>query len=312
MELPWNEKYRPSKLDQITHQNETLIVIRNLIDNCNLPHLIFYGPPGTGKTSTILAICNEIFPNELKHNRLFEFNASDDRGIKFIRDKIKKISNLQIIPKKNVPPIKMIILDEVDTLTPDSQYALRRIMENSSIHTRFCLICNYPNKLIDPIISRCAQFRFKPIPSKVIEEKFNIILKNEKIKSIIKITKMISELSYGDLRIGISYLERYYKHNEKIENIFGIINISELLELIQTIDNKDKFWKKIHYYERNNYHLAYQIKNLLELISKLNVSDTIKKNLIEDITNIDYYIIQGVDNFLLWNFLGFSLLKNLN
>ncbi|ADO67228.1 putative replication factor C subunit [Cafeteria roenbergensis virus] len=307
----WNEKYRPKKLNEIIHQNETILVIKNLIDNHNLPHLIFYGPPGTGKTSTILAVCNEIFPDEIKYNRCFEFNASNDRGIKFIREKIKKISNQKIKNYPNTPHIKIIILDEVDTLTTDSQYALRRIMENSSSNTRFCLICNYPNKLIEPIISRCAQFRFKPIPTKIMEEKLTDILKQEKIKNKKDITNLIIENSYGDLRLSISYLQRYYKYNESLNKIYGIIGTKELLSFIQLYNNEIKFWDKIKEFIQKKYHLAFQIKTLLELVSKLNIDDIIKINLIEDLSEMDYYIINGVNNTILWNFLGVSLLKNL-
>lgn len=308
----WNEKYRPNKLSDIIHQNESLLVIKNLIDNGNLPHLIFYGPPGTGKTSTILAICNEIFPTNIKYNRCFEFNASDDRGIKFIREKIKKISNQKIKQFPNTPNIKIIILDEVDTLTPESQYALRRIMENSSYTTRFCLICNYPNKLIEPIISRCAQFRFKPIPNKIMEDKLKLILSKEKIKNKKNITKLIIENSYGDLRLATSYLQRYYKFKESIDKIFGIINNQELLSLIQSFDNEKVFWNKIKYFINKKFHLAFQIKSLLELVSKLNIEDNIKIKIINDFSDIDYYIVNGVNNTILWNFLGISLIKHLS
>lgn len=307
----WNEKHRPKKLNDIIHQNETILVIKNLIDNCNLPHLIFYGPPGTGKTSTILAICNEIFPDEIKYNRCFEFNASNDRGIKFIREKIKKISNQKIKSYPDTPPIKIIILDEVDTLTSDSQYALRRIMENSSSNTRFCLICNYPNKLIEPIISRCAQFRFKPIPIKFMESKLKNILKLENIKNKSKITKTIIDNSYGDLRLAISYLQRYYQYNESLDKIFGIIEPKELLELIQLSQDENKFWNQIKNFTTKKYHLAFQIKTLLELVSKLSIEDNTKIKLIEDISDIDYHIINGVNNNILWSFLGITLLKNL-
>ena len=307
----WSEKYRPNKLKDIIHQSETISVIKNLIDSGNLPHLLFYGPPGTGKTSTILSMCNEIFPDEIKHNRYFEFNASDDRGIKFIREKIKKISNLKIIPYNNIPLIKIIILDEVDTLTSESQYALRRIMENSASYTRFCLICNYPNKLIEPIISRCAQFRFKPIPQNNMYDKFTNILKLENIKNKSKITKIIVENCYGDMRLGISFLQRYYKEKQSLQNIFGIIDKQELLQLIQEFKHQQQFWDIINSFINKNYHLTFQIKPLLELVSKLSIDDNKKTSIIQDISNIDYYIIKGVNNQILWNFLGLSLLKNL-
>lgn len=309
----WNEKYRPQKLNQIIHQSETIQVIKNLISKGNLPHLIFYGPPGTGKTSTILSICNEIFPDHIKHNRYFEFNASDDRGIKFIREKVKKISNFKIKPCENVPEIKIIILDEVDTLTDESQYALRRIMENSSQYTRFCLICNYQNKLIEPIISRCAQFRFKPIPKDIMYLKFKNILKSEKIKNNKKDTELIIDNCYGDMRLGLSYLQRYYQYKEPLKTIFGIIENKELLNLLKLAQNQpDKLKDKIRYFIDKNYHLAFQIKQFLEIISKTNLEDNIKISLISDLSDIDFNIINGVNNEILWNFLYLSLLNYLN
>lgn len=307
----WSEKYRPNKLDDIVHQTETISVIKNLIDMGNIPHLIFYGPPGTGKTSTILSICNEIFPDKIKHNRYFEFNASDDRGIKFIRGKIKKISNLKIIPCDGIPLIKIIILDEVDTLTPESQYALRRIMENSASHTRFCLICNYPNKLIEPIISRCAQFRFKPIPNKIMNYKFKDILKKQNIKNDTNITSIIVENSYGDLRLGISYLQRYYHYKQSLQNIFGIIESDKFIKLLQNTNNKDIFWNMIKSFINKNFHLTFQIRPFLETISKTNLQDSVKIKIIQDISNIDYFIIKGVNNEILWNFIGLSLIKHI-
>ena len=313
MKLLWSEKYRPVKLEDIKSQNETITVIKNLIDNGNLPHLIFYGPPGTGKTSTILSICNEIFPDDIKYNRYFEFNASDDRGIKFIRDKIKKISNLKIIDRDGIPHIKIIILDEVDTLTSDSQYALRRIMENSASYTRFCLICNYPNKLIEPIISRCAQFRFKPIPDKVMEQTLKSILNKENIKNSSKGTKLIIKNSYGDLRLATSYLQRYYKEKQTPQSIFGIIDHKDLLKMIKTVSDHDKFWINIKKFIDSNIHLTFQISPLLDLITNIDtIPDNIKVLLVDDITLIDHYIVKGINNELLWNYLALSFINHLD
>lgn len=308
----WSEKYRPTNLSEIIHQKETISVIKNLLKNSSIPHLIFYGPPGTGKTSTILSIANEIYPEEIKKYRFFEFNASDDRGIKFIREKIKKISTLKISSYKDTPNIKIILLDEVDTLTPDSQYALRRIMEDSSFNTRFCLICNYPNKLIEPIISRCAQFRFKPIPSDIMENKLKYILSQENTKNNPQVLNTIINYSYGDLRLAISYLQRYFEYQEPLENIFGIIDINVLIKLFKNANNETKLWEDIKNIIQQNYHISIQIKSLLELVSKLSIDDDSKINIINDITNIDHYVIKGVNNEILWNFLGLSLLTNLN
>ena len=144
----WVEKYRPLNLDEITAQTEVIQSLKKVLKTKNLPHLIFFGPSGCGKTSTILALSKELFGEKLYNDRVIELNASDERGINVIRDKIKKYAKKAINPNENAPPWKIIILDEADNMTSDSQFALRRIMEEYSKLTRFCIICNYHNKIL--------------------------------------------------------------------------------------------------------------------------------------------------------------------
>ena len=166
----WVEKNRPQNLNEICYQDDVKKVLISFVKNKNIPHLLFFGPSGCGKTSSILSLAKDLFGEEYK-NRIKELNASDERGINVIREKIKNYSQESINLNSNIPPWKIIILDEADNMTIESQYALRRIMEEYSKVTRFCIICNYHNKIIDPIVSRCSVFRFKPIP--------NIIIKNQ-------------------------------------------------------------------------------------------------------------------------------------
>ena len=161
--MHWVEKYRPKSLNEVTSQGNIIESLRKTLFTRNLPHLIFYGPSGCGKTSTILALAKELFGKEYWSDRIIELNASDERGINIVRDKIKMYAKKSIKENPNIPPWKIIILDEADTMTADSQFALRRIMEEYSNITRFCIICNYHDKIIEPIISRCSLFSFKPI-----------------------------------------------------------------------------------------------------------------------------------------------------
>ena len=146
--MQWVEKYRPNKLDDITTQHNIIQSLRNGIKTKNIPHLIFYGGSGCGKTSTIHALAKELFGDKYISNRIIELNASDERGINVVREKIKLYAKQAVKLDDNIPPWKIIILDEADTMTPDSQFALRRIIEEYSKVTRFCFICNYHLSLI--------------------------------------------------------------------------------------------------------------------------------------------------------------------
>ena len=155
-------------MSDVKSQDHVIKTLRRMVNASNLPHLLLYGPPGTGKTSTILALSRELFGPELFSNRVLELNASDERGLSVVRDRVKRFAQQALIhapaskeyrEKYPCPPFKIIILDEADSLTQDAQSALRRTMEIYSKITRFCLCCNYVSRIIDPIASRCSKFR---------------------------------------------------------------------------------------------------------------------------------------------------------
>ncbi|XP_046913200.2 LOW QUALITY PROTEIN: replication factor C subunit 4 [Dermatophagoides farinae] len=205
----WVEKYRPSRLDDIVYQNEIVNSLKSIIASnaCNLPNFLFYGPPGTGKTSTIIALSKQLFGVEHYKNRVLELNASDERGIQVIRDKVKSFAQRTISNNNQVAAIKIIVLDECDSMTKDAQSALRRIMEKYSATTRFCLICNYVSKIIDPIISRCTVYRFKPLKTDLVKATLLKVGHQEGFKVSDKTLDILIEISEGDLRKAITLIQ---------------------------------------------------------------------------------------------------------
>jgi len=212
--LPWIEKYRPRKMSDIAHQSHVVSTLRNSVKGkgSDLPHLLFYGPPGSGKTSTILALCFEIYGPNVMKSRVLELNASDERGINVVRNKIKNFAQYTVNSKAKdkafkCPPFKIIILDEADSMTRDAQTALRRTMEKYSNVTRFCLICNYVSRIIAPVASRCSKFRFEPLSNTSMKTKLSEIAKMESIRIEDDTENEIIRMSQGDMRKSITLLQ---------------------------------------------------------------------------------------------------------
>lgn len=226
--LPWVEKYRPKNISNVFDQNEIITSLKECIgNNYNIPHYLFYGTPGTGKTTTALALCYQMFKKDAFNERVLELNASDERGIKVVREKIKTFAKLKIKEKENIPNFKVIILDEADALTDESQFALRRIIEEYSKSTRFFFICNYVTKINNAIISRCVVYRFRPLNNKSIIKMLKVISKKEKIIINNEDLEKINNISNGDLRKAINILQRisYFENVNNLDNI--LFNISE-------------------------------------------------------------------------------------
>lgn len=214
--LPWIEKYRPTNFNDIIGNEQNIKMIKNMLLSGSLPHLLFHGTSGTGKTSIILTIAKELYGNNM-NLMVMKLDASDDRGINSVREEIKGFAD-----KKNMfqVGVKLIILDEADSMTYDAQFALRRIIEKYSNNTRFCLICNYENKIIPAIRARCANFRFSPINKEKIIKKLDFICKLEKINFDNKSLNTIALISDGDLRKSINLLQSLtMKSNDITEDI---------------------------------------------------------------------------------------------
>ncbi|KAF7777521.1 hypothetical protein Agabi119p4_3593 [Agaricus bisporus var. burnettii] len=227
---PWVEKYRPKTIEDVSAQEHTVAVLRKTLTSTNLPHMLFYGPPGTGKTSTILALARQLFGPDNFKNRVLELNASDERGISIVREKIKNFARqtprAQAVASDGktypCPPYKIIILDEADSMTQDAQGALRRIMETYARITRFCLVCNYVTRIIEPLASRCSKFRFTPLDSESATSRLTYIAKEEQIDVDTSVIDALITVSNGDLRRAITYLQsasRLSSSSESPENL---------------------------------------------------------------------------------------------
>ncbi|KAI5452444.1 Subunit of heteropentameric Replication factor C (RF-C) [Naganishia albida] len=213
---PWVEKYRPKTIDDVSSQDHTVAVLQKTLTSTNLPHMLFYGPPGTGKTSTILALARQLFGPDLFRSRVLELNASDERGISVVREKIKTFARETPRHMKGPssdgkeypqPPYKLIILDEADSMTQDAQSALRRIMETYSKITRFCLVCNYVTRIIEPLASRCSKFRFKSLDPSSTRARVEMIADAEQVKLDDGVVPLILDLSGGDMRKAITFMQ---------------------------------------------------------------------------------------------------------
>ena len=199
----WTEKYRPSKFEEVVGQHEIIKRVKSLVQSLNIPHLMFAGPAGTGKSTLALIIVKELFGAKWKENYL-ELNASDERGIDVVRQKVKDFARTKAI--QNIP-FKVIFLDEADALTKEAQQALRRTMENYSNTCRFIMSCNYSSRIIDPIQSRCVILRFKLLEKKDITEVIKRITTKEELSLSDDALDLLYEGSEGDCRRAINLLQ---------------------------------------------------------------------------------------------------------
>lgn len=205
--LMWSEKYRPKKLKEVVDQKEIIKGISNLIKSPDIPHMLFAGPAGVGKTTTALCIAMELLGEEWRKNTL-ELNASDERGIKMVRERVKEFAaSIKLADDKEFGKPKIIILDEADEMTSEAQTALRRIIEDSARTTRFIIICNYLSQIIEPIQSRCVVFRFRRLPKEDVIDYLKMICEQQKVKYDEKALAQIYEATGGDLRHSINIMQ---------------------------------------------------------------------------------------------------------
>ncbi len=295
--IPWIEKYRPQNINDIIYHDDIVNTLKKLISNKKFPHTIFFGPPGTGKTSTILACAKEIYGEGYK-SMVLELNGSDDRGIKVIREQIKEFSEYNQLFCRGV---KLVILDEADSMTYDAQFALRRVIENYTHNTRFCLICNYISKLILALQSRCITFRFSNIDNTVAYKKLKDIIKIEDIKYSDKGLKTIIEISKGDMRKCINLLQSVSMATGNVNelNVYKCSGEPSAQVFSELLDYLTKYSFVDTYNYLNKIRLEYSmslidlIRRIDKFILNLELSDNQMSNLIINLSNIENNLSNG-------------------
>ena len=221
MSGPWVEKYRPQKLEDIVGQRQIVTRLEKYVGEGSMPNLMFTGPAGVGKTTTALALAKTIL-GEYWRNNFKELNASDARGIDTVRNEIKSFCRLKPVGA----PFRIIFLDEVDNMTKDAQHALRREMEMYTKTASFILSCNYSSKIIDPIQSRCAIFRFTPIKGEEIKNRLKFICENEGFEADDKGLESIVYFAEGDMRKAVNVLQAASVEGEAIteDSVYEVVS----------------------------------------------------------------------------------------
>ena len=293
----WTEKYRPKNLDEVVGQKHVTERLKAYVSSNNMPHLLLTGPAGTGKTTCSLAMAKEMFGDEWKGN-FIELNASDERGIDVVRGKIKEFARTAPLGKAE---FKIIFMDEADALTSDAQAALRRTMEKFSKICRFILSCNYSSKIIDPIQSRCAVFRFKPLSREDVSEYLNKIVSNEGIQIDDDAMDALVHVARGDMRRAVNSLQVAAAQSERIDvdtiyQTTGLANPEEVKKMLETalsgnfIGARDKLDEIMIEFGLSGQDI---IKQIHASYFELSIGDSEKVRLMDKTGEIEFRIIEG-------------------
>ena len=302
----WTEKYRPKTFNEVKGQKDIVNRVAAFVKQNNMPHLLFAGPAGVGKTTLSLVIARQLF-GEQWHQNFLELNASDTVRMDYVRNVIKTFVNQRMIIGED--SLKIIILDEADNIPTQVQQALRRIIEKSSANVKFILMCNYINRIIDPIISRCTVFRFVNLSKEKIIERLHYISDKEKLKIPEGKEEIFFDnlffISGGDLRKAINSLQmsvalelsKNLDINE-ILRISGFIDELTLENLIKAIQSKSfaearKIILSIENFDSRNF-----IRQLLATLHKFEFDIKDKKIIYALIGDIDFRISQGADDYI--------------
>jgi replication factor C small subunit len=298
----WTEKYRPKKFDEVVGQDDIIKKVQNLTKAMNIPHMLFAGPAGTGKSTLALIVVKDLFGATWRDNYL-ELNASDERGIDVVRQKVKDFARTKALG--NIP-FKIIFLDEADALTKEAQQALRRTMENYTSTCRFIMSCNYSSKIIDPIQSRCVIFRFKLLEKKDIEKRVKYIAEKENLEITPKTIETLYEVSEGDFRRVINLLQAASSitpaiTGELISTLISAAKPAEIkivLEYALAGDFLKAKEKLLEVMLKESVAGTDIIKALQKEIWNLQIDDELKVRLTEKTGEVEFRMVEGSDEFI--------------
>src|SRR3989344_960775 len=319
----WTEKYRPSDFSEIKGQKDIVEKIEAFVKSGNMPHLLFSGPAGVGKTTLSLVIARELFGEHWRQNTL-ELSASDERGIDVVRVKVKDFARTKALGEV---PFKLIYLDESDALTKDAQQALRRTMENYTKTCRFILSCNSSSKIIDPIQSRCAVFRFKPLSKEEIFEVIEKIVREEKNQNgevqpalMLEVKEALYEVSNGDVRRLTNIMQSCFAIKKlgedlTVENVYSMASVAkpkevnEILSLAAKgnfLESRKKLLNLMLDYGLSGLDI---IKQIQKEIWNLDLIDAKKVGLVDKCGEIEFRMVEGSDEYVqLESFLAFVMM----
>lgn len=309
----WTEKYRPQIFEDVRGQKEIVEKIKAFVDSGNMPHLLFSGPAGVGKTTLSLVIAKQLFGDNWRQNTL-ELNASDERGIDVVRVKVKDFARTRSIGDV---PFKLIYLDESDALTRDAQQALRRTMENYTKTCRFILSCNYSSKIIDPIQSRCAVFRFKPLSEEEIYKVIDKVSSNENLVLNEEVKKALFEVCNGDCRRLENIMQSCAVINKDFtsELIYSMASVAKPKEVNEVLsiavqgnflESRKKLLSLMLDYGLSGLDIIRQIQRE---IWNLKLNDRKKVELVDKCGETEFRMVEGSDEYIqLESFLAFVLL----